>query len=107
MKRFVLYLFFLSYFGNALAQDRNFNTEKLGALDAFILDRSFIRSEKKKSSSSLARKESFEFIFVKNTSNFKLKLFSKAEAHLMKLCQSLYHVVTQKLTGLQCSMFKA
>ena len=38
MKRFVLYLFFLSCFGNALAQDRNFNTEKLGALDAFILD---------------------------------------------------------------------
>ena len=38
MKRFVLYLFFLSCFVNALAQDRNFNTEKLGALDAFILD---------------------------------------------------------------------
>ena len=38
MKRFVLYLFFLSSFGNALAQDLSFNTEKLVALDAFILD---------------------------------------------------------------------
>lgn len=38
MKRFVLYLFFLSSFGNALGQDLSFNTEKLGALDAFILD---------------------------------------------------------------------
>ena len=38
MKRFVLYLFFLSCFGNALAQGLSFNREKLAALDAFILD---------------------------------------------------------------------
>lgn len=38
MKRFVLYLFFLSCFGNALAQELSFNTEKLAALDAFIIE---------------------------------------------------------------------
>ena len=38
MKRFVLYLFFLSCFGNALAQELSFNREKLAALDTFILE---------------------------------------------------------------------
>ena len=38
MKRFVLYLFFLSSFGNALTQELSFNTEKLAALDAFIIE---------------------------------------------------------------------
>ena len=37
MKPFVLFLFFLSTFGNVLAQDHSFNTEKLAALDAFIM----------------------------------------------------------------------